>query len=189
MTGVHLVPAQHLDLNILRRLADDLATLFPGPVDIVRNALNLSPFYSDDRGQYNSTRILLHMKERFHAVPYSAGIHHCYLAVCEEDLFTPILTFVFGEAEFKGQVAIISCHRLRPERYGLAPDPGHLAERLLKEAVHELCHCFGLVHCRHQWCVMRSSSDAEQIDLKRATLCDGCRATLSKTGMNLHPTS
>jgi archaemetzincin len=177
MTFIHLVRGQGLDAAILNRLAGDLAA-FDVSVDIVPGVLHLAEFYSDERGQYNSTGILLRMKERFRNVPRQEHSRHCYLCVCDEDLFTPILTFVFGEAELDGDVAVVSCHRLHPEEYGLAPDAVQFSERLLKETIHELCHCLGLVHCREPWCVMRSSSDIGQIDLKQVMLCNSCRATL-----------
>jgi hypothetical protein len=62
------------------------------------------------------------------------------LGVSEDDLYTPILTFVFGEAQISGSSAIVSCHRLTQEFYGLAPDLDLLANRLLIESVHERSH-------------------------------------------------
>jgi DNA-binding NtrC family response regulator len=50
--------------------------------------------------------------------------------------------------------------------------------RLVKEAVHELGHTYGLVHCNRARCVMTSSTYVENIDLKSAQLCDRCRAEL-----------
>jgi Peptidase family M54 len=55
------------------------------------------------------------------------------------DLYTPILTFVFGEA-IGGPCAVVSANRLRQEFYGLPADRNILRERLLKEAVNELGH-------------------------------------------------
>jgi len=49
-----------------------------------------------------------------------------------------------------------------------------LHERLLKEALHELGHTFGLRHCVDYTCVMSSSNGVERIDLKRAEFCPNC---------------
>jgi hypothetical protein len=70
------------------------------------------------------------------------------LAVTERDLFIPVLTFVFGHAQLGGRVAVISLARLRQEFYGL-PRIASLffSSALLKEALHEAGHTFGLVHC------------------------------------------
>ena len=62
-----------------------------------------------------------------------------------------------------------------PEAYGLPPDPTLLGERLLKEAVHELGHTLGLTHCQDSTCVMHPATYAEEIDLKSASFCLGCR--------------
>src|SRR6266496_3311939 len=62
------------------------------------------------------------------------------LAVTDRDLFIPILTYVFGEAQLGGRAALVSTARLVEdvELFG----PRLLVERLAKEAVHELGHAF-----------------------------------------------
>jgi archaemetzincin len=100
------------------------------------------------------------------------------LAVSGEDLFIPILTYVFGEAQLGGEFAVVSYHRLQPERYGLAADRNLLLDRLFKESLHELGHTYGLVHCQDQDCVMRTSTYAEDIDLKGGSFCRRCQAAL-----------
>jgi len=100
------------------------------------------------------------------------------LAVVREDLFIPPLTFVFGEAELGGTLAVVSSCRLDNTRYGLPADPALLANRLAKEAVHEAGHMAGLTHCFEQQCVMRVSTSVEEIDLKGETFCDACRSRL-----------
>ncbi len=69
------------------------------------------------------------------------------LGVVAVDLYIPILTFVFGEAQMGGPCAVVSAHRLRQELYGLPPDPELFRQRVLKEAVHELGHTLNLTHC------------------------------------------
>jgi len=97
------------------------------------------------------------------------------LGVTAADLYIPILTFVFGEAQLRGQCALVSLHRLRQEFYGLPADPGLLRERLLKEAVHELGHTLELTHCDDYGCVMAASHSVEWIDLKGAVPCSVCQ--------------
>jgi archaemetzincin len=43
-----------------------------------------------------------------------------------------------------------------------------------KEAVHELGHAFGLVHCKDFECVMHFSNSIEQVDLKANAFCRKC---------------
>ena len=98
------------------------------------------------------------------------------LGVTNVDLYIPILTFVFGEAQMRGPAAVISAHRLTQEFYGLAPDHKLFRHRVIKEAVHELGHTLGLTHCDDYRCVMASSHAVEWIDLKESALCPACRA-------------
>jgi archaemetzincin len=116
---------------------------------------------------------------------YSTAILRCLLPLAEPgarllavtslDLYVPVLTFVFGEAQLEGPCAVVSLHRLREEFYGLPPNDALLRERLLKEAVHELGHTFGLRHCDDWQCVMTSSHAVERLDVKGADFCRYCR--------------
>jgi archaemetzincin len=98
------------------------------------------------------------------------------------DLFIPVLTFVFGQAQLDGPGAVVSTYRLRSEFYGLPGDEGMLVERAIKECVHELGHSFGLVHCQDYGCVMHASSSVDEVDIKGADFCRRCGATLKGKG-------
>jgi archaemetzincin len=133
------------------------------------------------RGQYNS-RILLALLLR-DLRPHCSRV----LGVAGVDLFVPVLTFVFGEAQLAGRAAVVSLHRLGPELYGLPPDPALLRERLAKEAIHELGHTYGLLHCRRGRCVMASSTYVEYVDLKSHRLCDSCRGEMAARRRGIAP--
>ena len=53
-----------------------------------------------------------------------------------------------------------------------------LRRRLLKEAIHELGHTFGLRHCDDWNCAMASSHSVESLDVKGDELCPSCRLQL-----------
>jgi archaemetzincin len=103
------------------------------------------------------------------------------LAITERDLFVPVLTFVFGQAQLGGRVAIISLARLRQEFYGLPPDAEVFLDRAAKEALHETGHTFGLVHCADRTCAMSLATGVRHIDEKRAEWCAPCTARLRRT--------
>jgi len=100
------------------------------------------------------------------------------LAIVDVDLFIPILTFVFGEAQLNGAAAIVSTCRLADEYYGLPRNDELMSVRLQKEIVHELGHTFGLYHCHQFECVMRASVSVEEIDLKSTRMCEKCSDAL-----------
>jgi archaemetzincin len=102
------------------------------------------------------------------------------LAVTDRDLFVPVLTFVFGQAQLAGRVAVCSLARLRQEFYGLAPNREVLVGRAAKEALHETGHLFGLVHCADRRCAMSLATNVRQIDTKETAFCAQCGARLGR---------
>ena len=146
---------------------------------LAANALDLQRAYDNSRRQYNSTALLAQILA-------SAGTEKC-IALVDVDLFIPVLTFVFGEAQLDGRAAVVSTHRLSNTFYGLEEDRILLLHRIEKEIIHELCHTFGMYHCRQFECVMRSSTYVEEIDVKKAAPCNACREVLEqKLGHDLH---
>ena len=129
------------------------------------------PSYAFDpaRRQYHSTQILAEVAAR----PLPKGTR--LLGLLSSDLYIPILTFVFGEAQLPGVCAIVSTFRLRQEFYGLPSDLDLLKARLLKESTHELGHTLGMPHCDDYNCVMAPSHRVEWIDLKKSAFCQLCR--------------
>ena len=115
------------------------------------------------RGQHSSTAILRWLVER---VPARA---RKVVAITDVDLFIPVLTFVYGEAQLNGTAAVVSTARLN------VGEPAQHLPRLVKTCVHELGHTFGLVHCDDTACVMRRSTNVAGLDLKSAAFCDDCR--------------
>jgi archaemetzincin len=102
------------------------------------------------------------------------------LGVVDVDIFAPGLNFVFGEADITGRRAIISLKRLRQEFYGLSRNEDIFQERTLKEAVHELGHTYGLMHCPNPVCVMHFSNRLHDTDLKSWNFCPACKVRLNQ---------
>jgi archaemetzincin len=128
--------------------------------------------YDAKRGQYEAIHIL---RAVIDSLPRDAARA---LAVVDADLFIPMLTFVFGQAQLKGKAALMSLARLRQEYYGLPPNAPLFYKRAEKEAMHEVGHTFGLIHCTDKECVMALSNSIQQVDGKFAEYCRSCTILL-----------
>lgn len=182
MSTIVILPLGDTDPEIVAGVQECVQEVFETRALLLDPLHDIRPFFDSERHQYNSTRILHFIKEQ-HARHYlrsrGRAAARIFLAITGGDLFIPILTYVFGEAELNGDVAVASYFRLQNEVYGLPPDKQLSIERLQKEAVHELGHTFGLVHCHTLECVMRTSTYVEDIDTKGKRFCPACQGILS----------
>jgi archaemetzincin len=169
MKLLYLLPIGNCDGQLLQELGAALAELFRVSFLVLPRALDPEFAFHAERQQYHSSEILAAMQ------PLRESDCWRLLGVAAVDLYVPILTFVFGEAQVGGGCALVSCYRLRQEFYGLPPDSETLRARLLKEAVHELGHTLELTHCHDYRCAMAASHAVEWIDIKEAWLCSQCR--------------
>lgn len=170
--NLQLLPIGAIDGGLLRHLAPALANTFGMPCEVLSTALDPEFAFHGERQQYHSSEILVRMQNLLK--PNSWRI----LGVTCADLYIPILTFVFGEAQMGGQCAVVSLHRLRQEFYGLPHNQDLLRHRLVKEAVHEIGHTINLTHCDDYQCVMAPSHAVEWIDLKDSLLCPSCHSQI-----------
>jgi archaemetzincin len=123
------------------------------------------------RGQYHSTPILEALADR--SPPEAVRV----VALCRVDLFIPILTHVFGEAQLNGRACIISSCRLAGGLKGTDANRQFIA-RVTKEVIHELGHTFDLRHCPDPACPMHYCRGEEDVDRKSDRLCRYCRVLL-----------
>lgn len=157
---------------MLEAISAALTNILRARVAISLNGFSLEGGRDPIRKQINSTWVLSRLLDA-----YPNGVDKV-LGVTEQDLYIPILTYVFGEAELGGRAAVVSAHRFRNELYGLPAAPDKMRDRLIVESLHELGHTCGLTHCRSTHCVMRPSSYAEEIDFKPARFCSLCAERL-----------
>jgi archaemetzincin len=161
--------------NITSSLASYLSKEFHASVNIAQ-AIKAPEFAFDkQRNQWKSNDLLQWLFDR-----YNPNIKTKILAICNIDAYSNKLNFVFGEAYFNGRVAAIYLARLRHDFYGLksAADESLLFERIVKEAVHELGHTFGLNHCKNIKCVMYFSNSLYDTDVKGRNFCERCQRYL-----------
>jgi archaemetzincin len=175
VTYVYLAPLGSVDDEALTIIETCLWANFG--CEMRRLAPSAEPEFAFDRRrrQYSSTLILHQVMGN--CPPDAARI----LAVTEKDLFIPMLSFIFGQAQLNGTAAIISLARLRQEFYGLPTNRMLLLARVVKEALHEMGHTFGLIHCPERTCPMSLSTNIHQVDTKGSEFCAGCRALLRES--------
>jgi archaemetzincin len=168
MKKLQLLPVGAVDGRLLDWLRQALQEKFRVKAEIIAPPLDVSFALHAERQQYHSSEILGRMQA------YVSRETWKLLGVTALDLYIPILTFVFGEAQVGGASALVSYHRLQQEFYGLPTDVDILANRLLVEAVHELGHTLRLTHCDDYRCAMAASHAVEWIDIKDSGYCESC---------------
>ncbi len=118
---------------------------------------------SQQRGQYLGSHIIDQLKGRRDGF-------HMILAIVDLDLFAPGLNFIFGQADSVEQIAVVSTHRLKGERF---------IPRLRTEVIHEIGHLLGLGHCFSTACVMFFSNTVYDTDHKGENFCFLCQRKLN----------
>lgn len=170
--GITLVSHGRFESAFLERMAKDLEVVFKIPVTVEQFRHDIASYFDPARKQYDANRLL----QLVHSEYAKENIKT--MGIFQVDLFIPILTYIFGQAEYKGNAGIASVYRLRNEQYGMPGDDRLLYERFRKVVIHELGHSFGLIHCHVPICVMRPGTYVEDIDQKKYLFCNKCTAEL-----------
>jgi len=168
MSLIQVLPYGKVNHEMVQMITRHIREMFGCDVDIHAPLPRPDYAYDATKVQYSSTLILRNLA----AISNSKAGK--FLAITEVDLFIPMLTFVFGQAQLAGRLAIVSLARLRPEFYGLPADKDVMVRRIRKEVAHELGHTFGLVHCTDKSCLMSLSTEIMQVDLKSENFCKNC---------------
>lgn len=166
---ITLVPIGPVPGDLLAWLKNRLAKTVNCNVEIGHEVSPPSVGYDPHRRQYRGDALI----ETLRALPYP-GVERL-LGLIDADCYAPNLNFIFGQATLGGREAFIALPRLRPSFYNLPEDTTLFRERVLKEAIHELGHTWGLFHCPHPHCVMHFSNRLEDTDIKDADFCPQCR--------------
>jgi len=166
--NLYLAPVVFSNTQLLDRIIKTLQQTFKANVSRFPLLVDTDSLYSFERGQYYSTGFIEQ------SVCQTTQIEGKVVLLTELDIYVPVLTFLFGEAQLNGKHSIVSVFRLHEEFYSGITNNELLYERTIKEVYHELGHNFGLIHCQDWDCVMHSSNSIEEVDLKGNTYCKNC---------------
>ena len=172
MNDLCLIPVGKVPEKALEWIENATSEWFPLPIRRLPALAIPEGAFDAKRRQYLSVEI---MKMLAQSAPRDAAR---VLGVTDVDLSIPMLSFLFGQAQFDGPVALVSLCRLHQEFYGLPAQDSLLRERTVKEALHELGHTFGLVHCPEPTCAMSLATHIGLVDTKEELYCARCGTQL-----------
>ncbi|MFO7867455.1 MAG: archaemetzincin family Zn-dependent metalloprotease [Candidatus Aminicenantes bacterium] len=167
---ITLLPVGEVESDLMLWLCRPLRKFFKAGVNIYAVMKFPRDAFNPVRGQYFAALIISRIRRCL-----SPGEQERILGVTEKDIYADELKFIFGKAEMPGQFALISLARLRPSFYGYYEKKNLIRQRMLKEAVHELGHTWGLGHCSNPACAMHFSFSLKDTDNKEHSFCDSCR--------------
>lgn len=166
-----LSPVDPIGEELLRSLAEGIGWAFKLKTCVVTLLDDIEFAFHPGRMQYHSTAILNRLAAELPRDQLRV------LGLTSYDLFIPILTHVYGEAQLGGRAGIVSTYRLQE---GLDPEPfgQEFQTRVLKEAIHELGHTFDLRHCPDATCIMHYCRSLGDVDRKENRFCRYCQVLL-----------
>jgi archaemetzincin len=174
VSSIHVQPVGPVDEEILDVICRTIDEAFGNSVVVRPRIAVPEGSFDEGRGQFSSSAFLRRLADGCpQDVLRMLGVTQC-------DLFIPMLSFVFGQAQLNGRVALLSVARLRQEFYGLTADRTVVVERTQKETLHELGHTFGLIHCLEKECPMSLSTTIQHLDQKGAAYCRSCSLLLDE---------
>ena len=163
-------PIGDLDSDLIQRVGREIHRIYGFKTRIAPLIQDVVFAFDSSRNQHCSTPII---EKLAHLAPPKAIK---ILGITRVDLFIPILTHVYGEAQLGGKACIISTHRLNE---GLAMGVWEpFDRRVIKEAIHELGHTFNLRHCQNSACCMHYCRSIKDVDRKSGVLCRYCKVLL-----------
>jgi archaemetzincin len=166
-----IAPVGELSSELIESLGREIKRIFGWPTETRSLLKDLSFALDTNRNQYHSTLILGQLAARM--PPNAKRV----LGIAQVDLFIPILTHVYGEAQLGGKACIVSTFRLNEGHSGMTI-PKKYVDRIVKEAIHELGHTFKLRHCPDHTCIMHYCRNEEDVDRKSDQLCRYCKIML-----------
>ena len=134
------------------------------PMKCVMMTPYITAVAKNSHGQIMASEVLYNCDQlRSQMFPQSCqSTSHCMLVVTGSDLCLPGLSFVFGAANIRTAVAVVSLARLCGD-----------LRVIRREMLHELGHCLGLGHCSRN-CIMKYAKSLQDIWDRSGEPCQQC---------------
>ena len=171
MQKIIISPIENIDVCNDQLLGQEIHRTFGFQAEIKYLLQDINFAYDLKRDQYHSTVILEKLAKTSPSQTFKVA------AITNKDLFIPILTHVYGEAQLAGKACIVSTFRLK-EGLSIANIEKELGNRIVKEILHELGHTFNLRHCHDNSCLMHYCRSMKDVDRKSNQLCRYCKILL-----------
>jgi len=174
LPSLGLIEMGRLGEVAVRVVAANLQGVLGIPVDLLQPMSVPTESFQEHRKQYDAGLILKHLARG--SFPNHLGV----LALTTVDLCSPILTYVYGEAQVGGTTAIVSTYRLRGNEDGSIVSLDQYYERLAKVSLHEVAHILSMFHCEKEDCLMYYCSKTHHLDRLGIAFCRRCEYVLKK---------
>lgn len=181
LKNLSIVPVDEIDSQIINHISYKIEEVFKLRIrtkdwntisDIARSEFRF-------RSMYRSTELLNYFSEN---LPDETGK---ILFIADSDLYSPVFSKFYGEAQLNGKTGILSLFHLKEDSGSRMKNKQILLSRAEKEAIHEIGHLFGLIHCRDVNCVMHLSSTIYDIDIKSSSFCNHCTDVLKYSTLDV----
>ena len=171
MQKIIISPTENIDMCNYQLLGREIHRTFGFQAEIKSLLQDINFAYDLKRDQYHSTKILEKLANTSPSQTFKVA------AITNKDLFIPILTHVYGEAQLAGKACIVSTFRLQ-EGLSIVNIEKEFENRIVKEVLHELGHTFNLRHCQDNSCIMHYCRSMRDVDRKSNQLCRYCKILL-----------
>ena len=166
-----LSPLGKFEKSFLKILQAEIERLFKWKCLITKFIPDIRFSLDPIRKQYYSTLILEKLAEKAPSNVIKV------IGLTDVDLFIPIFTYVYGEAQLGGKACVISTYRLK-EGLTFSNEGDVFMARVIKEVLHELGHTFKLRHCPDTACIMHYCRSIQDVDRKSNQFCRYCKVLL-----------